>query len=164
MAVNQPPAPESKWNDDFVDQAYKLALLGMTDKEMAKFFDVSERTLNNWKLEKPSLLQSIKKGKELADADVSEKLFRRAIGYEHPEVDIKMFKGQIIKTELVKHYPPDTTAAIIWLKNRQKKKWRDKQEVEHTGIPNELADVTDKELDERIRAHLDRRRGTDQTA
>jgi len=32
----------------------------------------------------------------------------------------------------VKHYPPDTTAAIFWLKNRQPAKWREKQEVETT--------------------------------
>ena len=32
-----------------------------------------------------------------------------------------------------KHYPPDTTAAIFWLKNRQKSKWRDKQDHEISG-------------------------------
>ena len=31
------------------------------------------------------------------------------------------------------HYPPDTTACIFWLKNRQKAAWRDRQEVEHSG-------------------------------
>lgn len=39
-------------------------------------------------------------------------------------------------TPVEKYYPPDTTAAIFWLKNRQKDKWRDKQEVEHTGEVN----------------------------
>jgi hypothetical protein len=37
--------------------------------------------------------------------------------------------------EVVKHYPPDPTAAIFWLKNRQKDKWRDKREEEVSG-PN----------------------------
>ncbi|EFB1429709.1 terminase, partial [Escherichia coli] len=32
-----------------------------------------------------------------------------------------------------KYYPPDTTAAIFWLKNRQKDKWRDKVDHELTG-------------------------------
>lgn len=29
--------------------------------------------------------------------------------------------------------PPDTTACIFWLKNRQSKDWRDKQEHELSG-------------------------------
>jgi len=32
-----------------------------------------------------------------------------------------------------KHYPPDATSAIFWLKNRQRDKWRDKQDVVHSG-------------------------------
>lgn len=33
-------------------------------------------------------------------------------------------------TKITKHYPPDTAAAFIWLKNRAG--WRDKQDIEHT--------------------------------
>ncbi|MNQ95572.1 hypothetical protein D3C85_1111360 [compost metagenome] len=31
------------------------------------------------------------------------------------------------------YYPPDAGAAMNWLKNRQGKKWRDKQDIEHSG-------------------------------
>jgi hypothetical protein len=31
----------------------------------------------------------------------------------------------------VEHVPPDTTAAIFWLKNRDPKNWRDTQQMEH---------------------------------
>jgi hypothetical protein len=36
---------------------------------------------------------------------------------------------------LTKHYPPDTTAAIFWLKNRRPSEWRDKVDMNanHTG-------------------------------
>ncbi|HTE27046.1 hypothetical protein [Flavitalea sp.] len=112
----------------FNKQAEKLCKLGSTDKELADFFEVTEQTINNWKVEHPKFFESIKKGKEIADAEVAEKLFKRATGYQHADVDIKMFEGQIITTPLTKHYPPDTAAAIFWLKNRQKDKWRDKQE------------------------------------
>ena len=33
----------------------------------------------------------------------------------------------------VEHFPPDTAAAFIWLKNRQPHRWRDKKEVHETG-------------------------------
>lgn len=123
----------TKYKPEYKEQAYKLCLLGATDADIANFFDISEATLNNWKIEHPDFLESIKNGKVHADATVAESLYKRANGYEHEDVDIKMYEGQIIKTKLIKHYPPDTTAGIFWLKNRRPKEWRDKQEVEHSG-------------------------------
>ncbi|HGN1707957.1 TPA: helix-turn-helix domain-containing protein [Providencia rettgeri] len=121
----------STYRPEYAEQARKLCLLGATDKELADFFNVSEKTINNWKNEEIEFLQSIKKGKQMADADVAERLFNRACGYVAPDLDIRVIENQIVKTEFQKHYPPDTTAAIFWLKNRQKDKWRDKQEVDH---------------------------------
>lgn len=118
----------SKYKSEYAEQAKKLCMLGMTDKEMASFFEVSEQTLNTWKQVHPEFLESLKGGKDLIDAQVAAKLFHRAIGYEHPEDDIRAVNGVIVITPMVKHYPPDTTAAIFWLKNRQPQKWRDKPE------------------------------------
>ena len=36
------------------------------------------------------LAESLKSGKEIADATVAEKLYHRAIGYEHPVVHIPL--------------------------------------------------------------------------
>lgn len=160
--TGNPEGRPTEYKQEYNDQARKLCLLGYTDKELAKFFEVTEWTINQWKKEYPEFSQSIKEGKENADAEVAERLFLRAKGYEHPDVDIKVIKGKIVKTELIKHYPPDTAAAMIWLKNRQKKKWRDKQEFEVTdGNPH--SKLSDKDLDERIREHLERRRRADAT-
>lgn len=123
----------TKYQEQYAEQAYKLCLLGAVDKELADFFEVSESTLNLWKLNHIGFSESIKRGKGLADANVASKLYHRATGYEHPDTDIKMYEGGIIETQIIKHYPPDTTAAIFWLKNRRPKEWRDKQEVEHSG-------------------------------
>ncbi len=123
----------TKYKQEYDEQAYKLCLLGHTDVELAKFFDVAESTINLWKLEHPSFSESLKNGKEVADANVAASLYNRAMGYKHPDVDIKMFEGNIIETEYTKHYPPDPTSAIFWLKNRQPKKWRDKQDHNHTN-------------------------------
>lgn len=118
----------SRYKPEFADQAKKLCKLGMIDKELAEFFGVSEQTLNAWKKAHPEFLESLKGGKALADAEVAAKLFHRATGYEHPDSDIKVINNKVVITPMVKHYPPDTTAAIFWLKNRQPKKWRDKPE------------------------------------
>jgi len=116
------------YREEYNEQAEKLCKLGATDAELADFFEVTETTINNWKEAHPAFFESIKKGKILADAEIGERLYQRAMGYEHQDVDIKMYEGQIITTELTKYYPPDTTAAIFWLKNRQPQKWRDRKE------------------------------------
>lgn len=120
----------TEYKIEYNDQAEKLCKLGFTDAELGVFFEVEESTINNWKIRYPEFLESIKKGKDLADAEVASKLYHRATGYSHEDVDIKVIEGQIVQTPLTKHYPPDTAAAIIWLKNRQKAKWRDRYEAE----------------------------------
>lgn len=148
---------KSTYKPEYAEQARKLCLLGATDKELADFFGCNEATINNWKTRHPDFLESIKKGKDIADGDVADRLYRRAMGYSHEDEDIRTISigdgmSEIIKTPTVKHYPPDTTAAIFWLKNRQKGKWRDKQEVEQsgavtykvvTGIPDNDGDADD---------------------
>jgi len=142
----------TKYDPAYCEQAEKLAKLGATDKEIADFFEVSEQTLNAWKHAHPEFLESLKKGKEIADAEVASKLFHRATGYEHEEVHVSNYQGEITLTPLVKHYPPDTTAAIFWLKNRQRTKWRDKQDHEHTGKDGESLkqEINEVELARRI--------------
>ena len=48
--------------------------------------------------------------------------------------------------------PPDTTACIFWLKNRQPDKWRDKQDmnIDAKGINIVVGSDEDKELLEDI--------------
>lgn len=123
----------TKYRIEYNEQAYKLCLLGHTDDELAEFFEVHVSTIHQWKLDHPDFSDSIKKGKDVADAEVSKSLYHRALGYSHPDVDIKAVNGEIIETPVIKHYPPDATSAIFWLKNRQPKKWRDKQVMEHEG-------------------------------
>jgi len=94
----------TSYRDDYPDQAKRLCLLGYTDKELAEFFKVCESTINNWKHDHPEFLESIKDGKENADCEVVESLYEKACD-------------------------GDTTAQIFWLKNRQSKNWRDKQEI-----------------------------------
>ena len=137
----------TKYRIEYNEQAYKLCLLGHTDEELADFFEVHVSTIHQWKLDYPDFSDSIKKGKEIADAEVSKSLYHRALGYSHPGVDIKAVNGEIVETQVMKHYPPDATSAIFWLKNRQPKKWRDKQVMEHEGgleiKPVKISDLFD---------------------
>lgn len=137
----------SKYKPEFVKQAAKLTGLGATDPELADFFEVSVSTLSQWKIVYPEFMEALKLGKETADQRVVNSLYHRAMGYSHPEDDIRVVNGELVITPTIKHYPPDTTAAIFWLKNRDKANWRDKQEVEHSGgISVVKADALDEDL------------------
>lgn len=131
----RPVGRPSKYDEAFAEQARKLCLLGSTDEELADFFGVDVATVYRWKNEFPDFCEAIKAGKVQADAEVAEKLFHRAKGYSHKAVKIFMPAGaeEPVYADYTEHYPPDTAAAFIWLKNRQGTKWRDKSEVELTG-------------------------------
>ena len=124
------------YREIYAEQAYRLTLLGATDKDLAEFFGVSEQTINSWKHAFPEFLESLKRGKMQADAEVAEKLLQRAKGYSHSEEKIFCHDGKVIRAETTKHYPPDTGAAIIWLKNRQGLYWRDNHDVNLAGQIN----------------------------
>lgn len=134
------------YKKEYAEQVYKLCLLNAIDADIADFFGVQEKTINNWKKKYPLFLQSIKRGKIKADAEVAEALFHRACGYSHPDVHISNYQGDITVTDITKHYPPDTAAGFIWLKNRAG--WKDKTE-------QVLKDdrMTEEEVEE-IRNHL----------
>jgi hypothetical protein len=143
----------TKYDSNFCEIARKLCLLGHTDKDLAKFFEISVSTLNNWKIDYPEFLESLNAGKVLADSDVAEGLYKRATGFAYEEVTfekimIKEGDGTFMKPDdadnddirlepfkkkvVLKEIAPDPGAALSWLKNRQPKKWRDKQEIDHT--------------------------------
>ncbi|MDE2389257.1 MAG: helix-turn-helix domain-containing protein [Betaproteobacteria bacterium] len=117
------------YKSEYTEQAYNYCLLGATDVQLAEFFSVTESTINLWKKKQPEFANALKRGKMLADARVVHSLFKRANGYSHPETHINFHEGKIVQSEITKHYPPDTTACIFWLKNRQPKYWRDKVEI-----------------------------------
>ena len=123
----------SKYNKDYAKLAYNYCLLGATDEDLAGYFEVTVSTLNLWKKRHKEFSESLKKGKEIADATIAESLFHRAKGYTHEEEKIFCDKGDIVRAETMKHYPPDTTAGIFWLKNRQSNRWRDRKDHEHSG-------------------------------
>lgn len=136
------PGRDSKYDASMNEQARKLALLGCTDEEVASFFGVCKKTINNWKNEYPAFLHSLNEGKVRADANVADSLFRRATGEVlHFEKAVKGEDGKYEIMTLKQHVQGDAGAAKLWLTNRQPDKWRDKKEHAHTGDLN----ITSKE-------------------
>ena len=123
----------SKYSDDIPKKAAKLCKLGATDAQLADFFEVDVDTILEWKKVHPAFSGALKDAKKEADERVERSLYERANGYSHEAVKIFNHEGSPLVVPYTEKYPPDVTACIFWLKNRQPKQWRDKQEHEHSG-------------------------------
>jgi hypothetical protein len=150
------PGQPEVYDKKYPEQAKKLAQLGATDREVAEFFGVSERTLHTWKHTKPEFLQSLKIGKDTADNRVEQSLYRRAVGYSHDAVRIFMPANAKapVYAAFVEHVAPDTTACIFWLKNRRKAEWRDQLDHKLSGkveLPGAVKLLSDVEIEDRLR-------------
>ena len=136
-------------------KAGDLALMGKTNKEIADALGVNEDTFHQWRKQFPEFADAIKRNKDQADSVVVASLYQRATGYEYEEkrVTISQYGNEEVTT-ITKHVAPDVTAQIFWLKNRQPKDWRDKQNVEHSGAVNVSTNpkqLSDEEIVELIR-------------
>ena len=106
---------------------------GLIEADIAHNLGISLTTLKDYKNKYPSLMAALKKGKEVADIEVENALFKRATGYFITLNKQKVTKdGDVIDITEEVYITPDTTAQIFWLKNRKKAEWRDKHEVEKT--------------------------------
>lgn len=129
----------TEYKTEYNEQVYKLCLLGADDKKIADFFNIQESTLNLWKQKHPDFMESIKRGKEIADYEIANSLYHKAKGYQRKAIQFATFQGQITdREEYIEDVPPDTTACIFWLKNRQKAQWRDKTEQEVTNTSPQI--------------------------
>jgi len=135
---------------------------GFTDLEVAQMLGVTRNTILNWRNSNPDFLGTTKKSKAQANAEVKQALFERATGYSHPDTKAQWVESDVLVegegivsvgrweyAELIKHYPPDTAAGFIWLKNRgsvdeegNPEEWRDKPEPGDSSLEPEKISVT----------------------
>lgn len=112
----------TEYRPEYASQAEKLCLLGYTDGELAAFFGVDERTINNWKKRYPEFFQSLRDGRDLADAQVARGMFQRATGYERKTVKTVVDPANpdkaLVQTT-VEEVGPDLGAGKLWMHNRQ---------------------------------------------
>lgn len=119
------------------DYAKSLAMRGFTNKEIAKKFGISESTFHNWLNKFPEFLESVKVGKEPANAKVENAIFKSCMGYYVEETRAVVVgtgeSAHVQKVKETRFIPPNFQAQRYWSKNRMGDRWSDKQEVEHSG-------------------------------
>lgn len=146
-----------KYSADYPSQARRLCLLrrGLTNADLAQYFEVDIRTITNWMHDHPEFAAAVKAGKEGADVDVAEGLYFRASGGSYVEQEVVKVKqvdpatGKLYDdvkiVEVTKYIPPDASAAYRWLANRHRsptEQWADRYEATPAPQPAEPANVT----------------------
>lgn len=120
---------------------------GLSDEQIAHNMGIHPATLYKWMNEYGEIKEAIKKGKEVADFEVENAMYKAALGYETEEVKTyveETANGQKKRVEKTKkHVAPNVTAQIFWLKNRKPTAWRDRveQQIDANVSTDKLTDI-----------------------
>lgn len=144
--------PKSGFNESLKSRIVALVEEGKTLEQVGEIIGVSKQTIYNWFGHHKDLLYAVRAARQIADELVEASLFSRALGYSHPEEKVfNSDKFGIVTHETVKHYPPDTQAAMFWLRNRQPAKWKEKTEGDVTVNNNlHVEKLSDEQLDAKL--------------
>jgi len=129
-----PNVKRGTWHPSLAPMAYKLLLLGLTEEEVAAHFGIGANTFAAWKVKHPQFRTAVVMAGDPADTDVVVKLRECAMGYTHPEEKVFCTKdGDIVTYQTLKHYPPNPIAAMMYLSNRQRSRWKNATSLDHTS-------------------------------
>lgn len=116
---------------------------GKTIKEVITMMGIDPRTFRSWRKKHREFDEVMTVGAEIANANVTLSLYKRALGYEYTEQVYELIEGEMrLVREFRKHMPPDTKAILAWLYNRMPEAWRSIQEpLENTQYKEVVKDI-----------------------
>jgi len=120
----------NKYKSEYAEAARKLcAKSGFIDIQLAEWFEVTEKTINNWKLAHPEFAEALRVGKAETDDLVERATVQHICGY-YVEVDELDRNGNI--RQLRKWIPGNPHAGMKWLAARRPAVYREQKNVKHT--------------------------------
>lgn len=125
------PGRPTGYRPEYAEAARNYCELGATTVQLAKYFKVSPRTIDNWIVNFPEFGKAVRETRVFGDEKVWRSIFERANGFYYTEKCV-VREGDKERVEIRTRYAkPDLRAAMIWLRNRA-------QWVEKTGgVANE---------------------------
>ena len=100
---------------------------GLSYDQIAEKMGIGRATLYEWRARFPEIADALKKSRELADIEVENALFKRAIGYEYTEKTVVTSSKGVSETVVTKRMAPDVGAQAFWLKNRRPDIWKERR-------------------------------------
>lgn len=136
------PLPDKlswKYDPIYAERAQKAAALGATYTDIAFMLGISRSTFTEWRHTHPEFAEAVKVGAEPADDRMVASFYQRGTGYDVEEeqaIKIKVGKDleRVEVVKVMRHVPGDTQAAWRWLANRRPDDWKDRREVQMTGV------------------------------
>lgn len=122
--MNGPGRP-TLYRPEYAREARNYCLLGATNDDLAAFFEVAPRTLDGWLATHPAFAEAVREGRMVADAEVVQSLYRRALGYDYETRRTVLHRGETYTLPATIHRPADVRACMFWLRNRRPKQWRE---------------------------------------
>jgi hypothetical protein len=133
------PGRPTLYRRDHCELARNYCLLGATNPELADFFGVSSRTIDNWIANHLAFAAAVREGRVVADARVARCLYERAVGYEHTAAHTVWHLGKERAVTNTVHHLPDIRACIFWLRNRQPRFWSGRAATAEVDTVDDIA-------------------------
>jgi len=128
-----------KYSEELIEKICKHLKKGNTINTTCQAVGIHKDTFFDWMNKKSDFSDSIKKAMAIPDKKVENALYKSAImGHRYKEKEHKgVAVGEKVKMILVKTVtkiiPPNVTAQIFYLKNRQPDEWKDRQDIDLSG-------------------------------
>jgi hypothetical protein len=138
--------PARKPTPRLIRQLHRFCLLGATNEELPKFLEISPEEFQIFCATDKKFRETLLKGREEADARVAKSLYRKALGFSRTEKKDVVVGDEVRTLIQEKYYPPSDASISLWLRNRQKNRWRDKTDVDIQGAVRIVACRDDEAL------------------
>ena len=127
----------SRYKPEYAEEARKLcAVAHATDLMLAKWFGVSERTINRWKVGHPDFAEGLRAGKKETDDVVERGVIAHITGYY--VITEELDRGGKVR-RLRRWVPGNAMAGLKWLAVRKPEEYREKKVEERDGDDGFLA-------------------------
>ena len=127
----------------------KLALIegwardGLSMEQIANNIGISRRQLYNWKDDNCTICTALENGKEQANYQVENSLFRLATGYYFEESVSVGDESAAVVRSVKKYVRPDFRAIEMWLKTKWPERYAKKESLEIQKLQIMLPDETE---------------------
>lgn len=129
--------PQCRYHPVLTPLACKyMAKCGLSLVKIASELGLSANGLRVWRLKYPELEAAIQDSSSVNNDLVERALFERATGYNFIETKTHVYKGAVVKADVVKHVPPDPASIMWYQRNRDPDRWRDRPAASSTVSVN----------------------------
>lgn len=114
------PGPKGKYETHvkpYLPEIFEWLKQGYTDCSICEQLGLHQNTWIRYREENIELSKLYARARAHRNALVMNKMYEKATGYEHKDLFIAQYQGEIVEKEIIKHYPPCDKAADLFLRN-----------------------------------------------